>query len=210
MSSRGRPRTNKEPKRKAVRLRLCARMNAGRVMEPYTIMEGLIATVRKDLSDIKIGIVWHTGWRPDADGIRTMGKAIKNSETERQRTDIDWDIQISEPVWGALDARGKERLIFHELEHIQIVHDKDGGVMLDDKSRVVTRAMAIDGARGAILFWLDNIKLAGNADARRSLAARRDQMKEQVAEQLQNVIGQQAEEFAEDPAPGSDESDEEL
>ena len=61
-----------------------------------------------------------------------------------------------------------------------------------------TRAMAINGALKAILCWLDEIEITGTADARRSLAARRDQMKEQVTEQLQNLIGPQTEEFAED------------
>jgi hypothetical protein len=108
-------------------------------------MERLVRELRPDLADIKIGIVWNiNGWRPDADGIRTEGKVVKNSETERQRTGIDWDIQISEPIWKALDGTGKERLVFHHLEHIQICHDKDGGVMLDDKDRPVTRARRHD------------------------------------------------------------------
>jgi hypothetical protein len=134
------PRIPKEPKRKAVKLRLCPREHAGSVTEPYRLMDALITSRRPDLADIKIGIVWHTvGWRPDADGVRTWGKAAKHGETERQRTGVDWDIILSEPVWKTLDDRGKERLLAHELEHIQICNDKNGAPLYDDKNRIVTR-----------------------------------------------------------------------
>lgn len=139
MSPRGRPRVHKEPKRKAVKIRLCERMHTGKIVEPYRIMEETIAADRPDLADLKIGIAWHNGWRPDADGVRTFGKCVKRGDLDRAMNGFDFLIILNEQSWAAFDEARKRRLIFHELEHAQVCRDKDGGPMLNDKSRLVTR-----------------------------------------------------------------------
>lgn len=139
MSRRGRPRTNKEPKRKAVKIRLCERVHSGKLVEPYRIMEEIIAADRPDLANLHIGIAWHTGWRPDADGVRTHGKCQKRSELDRSLDTYDAIIILNEKSWLAFAAEEKLRLICHELEHIQIASDKNGEPLIDDKGRQVIR-----------------------------------------------------------------------
>lgn len=322
MSPRGRPRKDKECKRRAVKIRLAQRMNAGKVTEPYQIMEEIIATDRKDLVAVKIGIAWHTGWRPDADNVRTHGKCQKRSDLDRSLDTYDAIIILSETSWLAFTGSDKVRLITHELEHIQLASDKNGEPLIDDKGRQVIRmkrhdvadfasiiqkfglppclsdvqiadadrplfklaeekvgspttatnvpeggpehgkhtafeckfkglrgckchveilgrpdgwragysaklgnfagsygraaqvlpvpmrSTAIEGVLRAIIFWLDSIVVTGTGDAKRSLTARRDLMKEQITDQINNLIGDSVP-FAEDPEPGSNESDEE-
>jgi hypothetical protein len=136
----------KQPKRKAVKVRLCQRLNAGQVTEPYRIMESVIDQKRSDLKDVKVGIAWHKGWRPDSDGVRTHGKCVKRSELDRAMDSFDFMIVLSETSWQAFDDAGKERLIYHELEHAQVCVDKSGEPMFDDKDRIVTRIKRHDVA----------------------------------------------------------------
>jgi hypothetical protein len=142
----GRHKIDREPRRKAVKLRIAPRESSGKVTEPYQIMEKVLATDRQDLAGVNIAIAWHTGWRPDADGVRIHGKAVKHSELEHDRSGFDWTLELSEPVWKALSERDKLRLIMHELAHIHIASDKNGTPWLDDKNRVVTRTSKHDVA----------------------------------------------------------------
>src|SRR5512146_2541757 len=146
MSPRGRPRTPKEAKRKAVKIRLAPRLHAGQVTEPYAIMEEIIATRRQDLDGVKIGIAWHAGWRPDADGVRVHGKCLKRTDLDRAIDGYDFLIVLNEQSWQAFDEKAKRRLITHELEHAQIARDGNGEIKIDDKGRVVTRIRKHDFA----------------------------------------------------------------
>jgi hypothetical protein len=137
---------SKQPKRKAVKVSLCERLNAGQVTEPYRIMESIIDLKRPDLQDVKIGIAWHTGWRPDSDGLRTHGKCVRRSELDRAMDTFDFILVLSKISWKAFDDQGKERLIFHELEHAQVCMDKNGKPLIDDKDRIVTRVKRHDVA----------------------------------------------------------------
>lgn len=130
---------SKEPKRKAVKVRLAPREHAGQVTEPYRIMEAIIESDRQDLKDVRIGIAWHTGWRPDADGVRTHGKCIKRTDLDRSLDTYDVMIVLNEQSWKGFDDAGKQRLIFHELEHAQVARDKNGEPLIDDKNRIVIR-----------------------------------------------------------------------
>jgi hypothetical protein len=331
MSPRGKPRKDREPKRKAVKIRLCERMHTGKIVEAYRIMEAIIATDRKDLAHLKIGIAWHTGWRQDADGVKTHGKCLKRSDLDRSLDGYDAMIVLNEKSWLAFGEQDKLRLITHELEHIQIASDKNGGPLIDDKGRQVirlkrhdvadfaciiarfglppclsdvqihdadrpllqlaeakepaaetnlpagpgeagqakkdasrtsfgeqialkfkglrgckctiivrqeipgglwraaysaelgniaaskaiqtappveNRALAIRFAMRAAIFWLEGIAITGRADFKRSLAARRDQMKEQIEEQIEKLAGPQPESFTEDEPSDADENEE--
>jgi hypothetical protein len=146
MSPRGRPRTDKGPKRKAVKIRLAPRIHAGEVTEPYKIMEAVIESDRKDLANLKIGIAWHTGWRPDADNIKTHGKCLKRSDLDRSLDGYDAMIVLSETSWLAFGESDQLRLITHELEHLQITIDKNGEPLIDDKGRQVIRMRRHDVA----------------------------------------------------------------
>jgi hypothetical protein len=311
MSPRGRPRKNKEVKRRAVKVRLCERMHSGKIVEPYRIMEGVIATERKDLVHLKIGIAWHVGWRPDADGVRTHGKCAKRSELDRSLDGYDAIIILNEKSWLAFGESDKLRLITHELEHIQIAADKNGEPLIDDKGRQVirmkrhdvgdfasiiqkfglppcltdiqiadadrpllklaeqknmataapkdaqpaknkpaepeclalkfsglrgckamitlkwadgywyagwwiqlgnqsqevapentparsSRVEALQAGKGGLDIWLEELAISGSADAKRAMGKRRDMMREQINQQLDPLLNQMEEEFAED------------
>jgi hypothetical protein len=333
MSPRGKPRKDRGPKRKAVKIRLCERMHAGKIVEAYRIMEAIIATDRKDLAHLKIGIAWHTGWRQDADGVKTHGKCLKRSDLDRSLDGYDAMIVLNEKSWLAFGEEDKLRLITHELEHIQIASDKNGEPLIDDKGRqvirlrrhdvadfaciiarfglppclsdvqihdadrpllqfaeakdrvtaetnlpagpgepgqakkdawrtsfgeqialkfkglrgckciitvrqeipgglwraaysaelgnitaseviqtappVADRALAIRSAMRAAIVWLEGIAITGRADFKRAFAARRDQMKEQIEEQIEKLAGPQPESFTEDePDTDADENEE--
>ncbi len=74
----------KEPKRKKVTTELAPRMNAGKVTEPYRIMDAIIKTDRADLKPLKLCIAWRSGWRKDADGVLKLGQFRKRSELDRE------------------------------------------------------------------------------------------------------------------------------
>lgn len=139
MGRRKKTSAEKTPKRKAVKISIVSRMHAGRMTEPYQIMEERISSHRKDLEGVKIGIAWHEGWRPDADGMQTHGKAIKRTDLDRSLDGYDAIIEINKKSWAAFDDKQKRRLIAHELEHIQIAKDRNGTDVYDDKDRIVLR-----------------------------------------------------------------------
>ncbi len=139
MGRRRKTALEKAPKRKAVKISIIPPRHAGRETEPYQFMHERIESCRKDLSDVKIGLAWHAGWRPDADGVRTHGKAIKRTDLDRSLDGFDAIIELNRQSWQAFDEKAKRRLIAHELEHIQVTRDRNGEVLLDDKNRVVIR-----------------------------------------------------------------------
>jgi len=174
MAKRGRK--PKGPKRRAVKISLAPRENAGKVTQPYRIMEALIHQERADLRKLRIGIAWHSGWRADADGVRTLGKCIKRTDLDRAMDGFDFMIVLNQEAWSAFTDRQKERLIFHELCHAQVCLDKSGFPMFDDKGRLVTRTRRhnVTAFREEITEYgwqedLSEIANAGIADADRGL-----------------------------------------
>jgi len=176
---RGRPRgSGKDKKRKRVTVQFLSRTHAGKVTEPYEIMDRLIKTERADLKDVKIGIAWRIGWRVDADGVLTLGQCCKRGDLDRELDEFDFIIKLNKDAWPTLNPEHKERLIFHELEHAQLSLDSNGEPKRNDRGRLVCRIKKHDfGEFRSVVkkYGLDDdlskIAQAGINDAQRPLLA---------------------------------------
>ena len=148
MAKRDRPRGSGQKKRKRVTVQFLKREHKGKVTEPYEILEKIIKGERNDLKDakIKIGIAWHLGWRPDADGVLTLGQCRSRGDLDRELDDYDFIIMLNKDAWPTLSNEHKERLIFHELEHAQLSLDSNGEPKKNDRGRLVCRVRKHDFA----------------------------------------------------------------
>lgn len=135
----GRRRVPKEKKGKRVTVKLIARKIGEKITETYKIMEGLIKTDRADLKDLKIGMAWRLGWRADPYGVLTLGQCRKRGDLDRELDDYDLVILLNAEAYPALQDREKERLIYHELMHAQIVTYADDQPKKNDRGRIVLR-----------------------------------------------------------------------
>ncbi len=133
-------------KRKRVPVRLAKRQHVGKTTEPYKLMDEIMAERRLDLKKVgvKIGIAWHSGWRPDADGHLQLGNCSKRQDLERELNNYDFIISLNEKVWPHLNSGQKYRLVWHELCHAELKYDSDGSVLKDDRDRIVCRIRAHD------------------------------------------------------------------
>ena len=166
---RGRPRgSGKGKKRKRVTVQFLNRIHAGKITEPYEIMERLIKTERADLKDVKIGIAWSLGWRPDADGNLTLGMCHKRGDLDRELDEYDFIFKLNKDAWTTLSDEHKERLIFHELEHAQLSLDSNGNPKKDDRDRLVCRTRKHDFAEFRSVVkkygWQDDLSKLAQAN----------------------------------------------
>jgi hypothetical protein len=175
----GRPKGSGK-KRKAVLVKFIVRRTEanGKITEPYRIMEEIIKTRRADLKDVKIGIAWRLGWRPDADGRRTLGQCRKRGDLDRELDAWDFIIMLNEDAWPTFNDKQKERLIFHELGHAQVAVDTSGQPKRDDRGRLVCRIRKhdIQDFRDVVEIYgweedLQDLAERGIADASRPLLA---------------------------------------
>lgn len=178
-SRRGRPKGSGQ-KRKRVTVKFIQRRveHTGLITEPYRIMEEVIKTRRADLKDVKIGIAWRLGWRPDADGRRTLGCCRKRGDLDRELDTWDFIILLNEDAWPTFSDKQKERLIFHELGHAQLSLDSNGQPKRDDRGRLVCRIRKhdIEDFRDVVEIYgwkedLQDLAERGIADAQRPLLA---------------------------------------
>jgi len=171
-----------EKKRRKVTVQFLKRTHAGKVTEPYEIMERLVKNERADLKDVKIGIAWRLGWRQDADGNLQIGQCKKRADLDRELDEYDFIILLNKEAWPTMDEtmddKHKERLILHQLEHAQLSLDSNGEPKRDDRGRLVCRIRKHDfeDFRSVIkkYGWQDNlseIAKAAIADAERPLLA---------------------------------------
>jgi len=150
----------------------------GKITEPYRIMEEIIKTRRADLKDVKIGITWRLGWRPDADGRRFLGYCRKRGDLDRELDQWDFIILLNEDAWPTFSDKQKERLIFHELGHAQLSLDSNGQPKRDDRGRLICRIRKhdIEDFRDVVEIYgwkedLQDLAERGIADASRPLLA---------------------------------------
>lgn len=175
----GRPKGSGQKRKRVMVKFIERRIEANqKVTEPYRIMEELIKTRRADLADVKIGIAWRAGWRPDADGRRVLGQCRKRGDLDRELDAWDFIILLNEDAWPTFSDRNKERLIFHELGHAQVVVDTNGQPKRDDRGRLVTRIRKhdIQDFRDVVEIYgweedLQDLAERGIADAARPLLA---------------------------------------
>jgi len=136
----GRKRVPKEKKQKRVTVKLIPRKSGDKITEPYRIMEGIVKADRADLKDLKIGMAWRLGWRPDTDGVITLGQCRKRGDLDRELDDYDIIILLNQEAFESFkSAELKERLIFHEMMHAQIVTTPEGDPKKNDRGRIIIR-----------------------------------------------------------------------
>jgi hypothetical protein len=130
-----------EPKRKAVNVKLIERKHAGKIVEPYRILEALVAEFHEHLKDAKIALAWRFGWRADADGRLRLGSCKKGSDLDRALANYDFVIQLNHEAWNqsGFDSEKRTALIDHELCHAQVACDTNGEPKLDDQGRTCYR-----------------------------------------------------------------------
>lgn len=135
-----------EPKRVEVKLRPVLREHAGKVTEPYQILERLLEECPefKDLRVAQIKLFWRKDWPVDADGVVTGAQAAKATESERLLAEanggaIDLKILLPEESWPTLEAIEKEHRIYHELCHFAPAKDAENGQKMDTKDRLLWR-----------------------------------------------------------------------
>jgi len=168
-------------KRKRVTVKLLERKHAGKITEPYRIMESLIAKHHSHLGDAKMAIAWRFGWKADADGRLRLGQAKKGTDLDRALHHYDFVILLNHEAWnqGNLTAAQRQALVDHELCHCQVCHDSDGEAKTDEESRTVYRVRKHDveefldvvSRHGLYTSELSKLAQAGINDSKRPLLA---------------------------------------
>jgi hypothetical protein len=135
-----------EQRRKKTTLRKIGRKHAGKIVQPYAIMERLIGEVDQfaPLKNAKIVIVWKSGWRPTKDEILRHTQIRKLTELEREIWGDQYDLcmLLHRELWqsGRFTDEEREMDIFHELLHpVAEIDDKTGDQKKDDKGRLCWR-----------------------------------------------------------------------
>lgn len=144
--ARRRTRAPKEKQRKRVTVKLLEREHAGKVTQPYRIMEELVAKHHQHLAEAKIAIAWRFGWKPDADGRLILGRCKKGSDLDRELNDYDFVILLNHEVWNSAGFSEKQMraLVDHELCHCQRAIDANGEPKQDEQGRTVYRVRKHD------------------------------------------------------------------
>lgn len=136
-----------EEKKTPVKLRPIARKHAGKITEPWAIMEKMIAEKPcfEHLKVAKIKLWWQKDWKADVDGIATGAQVCKASEIDRNLAEesggetVDLFIKLPEQQWPTLDETEKRHRIFHELCHIRPAKNAEGNQKRDSKDRLLWR-----------------------------------------------------------------------
>ncbi len=136
-----------QEKKTPVKLRPIARKHAGKITEPWAIMERLIAEVEHfaHLKVARIKLWWQKDWKADVDGIATGAQVCKASELDRNIAEDaggetpDLFIKLPESQWPTLDDTEKEHRIFHELCHCKPAKNANGNQKRDSKDRLLWR-----------------------------------------------------------------------
>lgn len=131
-------------KRKPVNVRPIERKHAGKVVEPYRIMEDLIRTHHEQLEQATILLCWRRGWKPDVDKVLTLARMKKASDLDkalgsRFGDSYDFVMQLNEDAWAGLSDEQKLMVVDHELCHAAPDLDRDGNQKLDARERLCWR-----------------------------------------------------------------------
>lgn len=140
------PMDSLEERRKKTTLRKAERKHAGKITQPYAIMERLIKEVEDfaPLRKAKIIIVWKSGWKPSKDEILKHAQIRKLSELEREiwGDEFDMCMLLHRELWQSARFSEEEREmdIFHELCHpVPEIDDQSGDQLQDEKGRLCWR-----------------------------------------------------------------------
>jgi hypothetical protein len=137
----------KPEKKSPIKIRPIPRKHAGKITEPWSIMERLIEEVDAfaHLKLAKIKLWWQKDWKTDVDNIATGAQVCKASEIDRNLAEesngetVDLFIKLPEMQWPTLDDTEKEHRLYHELCHIKAAKDSSGKQKRDAKDRLLWR-----------------------------------------------------------------------
>ncbi len=130
----------KTKKRQKGTVKLVQRKNAGKVTQPYRIMEDYVAKHHSHLKEARIALAWKKGWKQDADGRLQLGQAKKASELDWAMHKFDLVILLNHEAWDkGLDDKAKEADMDHRLAHFKVTADTDGEPKKDDEGRILYR-----------------------------------------------------------------------
>jgi hypothetical protein len=112
-------------------------MNAGRVIAPYKIMEGLIDKTCGHLKDASIAIAWRKGWPAVEDRIK-LGQMKLASDCDRAYKDFDFLLLLNSEVYrnGTANEESLTMTVHHMLLRGAPALDKDGEQKTDEKGRL--------------------------------------------------------------------------
>ncbi|MDD5651419.1 MAG: putative metallopeptidase [Candidatus Nanoarchaeia archaeon] len=85
-----------------------------------------------------------------------VGKCIKPSHELKYFGKFDYLIEFSEDLWESLTSELKEIVMYHELLHVNITHDKKGNEkhsILDHNIKDFSEIIAVYG-----IEWFDKLK----------------------------------------------------
>lgn len=127
-------------KRKAVKVRPIERKQAGKVVEPYRVLESLIEEHHPQLKEATILLCYRKGWKPDVDGVLIGARIKKASDLDRAigsrfGDSYDFVLQLNEDAWPHLTDVQKRILMDHELTHAAPDLDRDGEQRKDERER---------------------------------------------------------------------------
>lgn len=71
-----------------------------------------------------INYVFRTSQRKDDEGMLVIGEARRLSSKERDIYEYDFEICIYKEVWNKASRKRKERIAWHELNHLVILYSK--------------------------------------------------------------------------------------
>jgi hypothetical protein len=107
----------------------------------YALLAELVELHHEDLREARIAIAWCTSWKPDVDGIVTLGKCKKASDLDRELAAWDFIILLRAAFWRDPQVTDHQRraLLDHELEHATLKYDARGEPVEDERGRKVYR-----------------------------------------------------------------------
>ena len=133
------------PKPKPVSYRLITNgTDDGRAM--YRLLRELVTAHHPELLGAQIALAWCTSWKPDVDGIVTLGKCKKASDLDRELAVYDFIILLRESFWidPLVTDQQRRALLDHELCHASVKLDEHGEPVEDERGRVVYRVRKHD------------------------------------------------------------------
>ena len=88
-------------KKTPVKIRQIERKHAGKVQEPWRILERLIGEVEAFgcLEPAKWVLLWRKDWKPDVDQVVTCAQVKRASEIDRTLAGFDLALMLPELAW---------------------------------------------------------------------------------------------------------------
>lgn len=104
--------------------------------EVMEICESLRKSIFKHLAPAKIIYTFRTTFRKDSEGNVVIGEARKLQTRERDIYKYDFQISMHKDSWKTASSKEKERLCWHELNHLIVKRHFNGEPKTDKAGRI--------------------------------------------------------------------------